>query len=219
VIDLNGYGALLFKGALITVLVSFCALLFGLFLSLFGTLGEMSANKLIRYLTRSIGVLLRGLPELLVLFGIYFGISAFLSKIVGYSVQVNPFIAGVIALGLIFSAYATQTLRGAFMALSIGQGEAAAALGLSARRIFSHILFPQAWQIALPGLTNLWLVLLKDSALISLLGLSDLMYRAQMASSSTHQPFKFYFTAALIFLFLTTLSQLSFRKLYHPAHK
>ncbi len=128
--------------------------------------------------------------------------------------EVNAFIAGVISLGLIFAAYATQTLRGAFLALHKGQKEAAQALGLSSRRTFSHILFPQAWQIALPGLTNLWLVLLKDSALISLLGLSDLMFKAQIASSSTHQPFKFYFTAAIIFLILTSLSQFSFKRLY-----
>ena len=199
VVDFYGFGWQLIQGAFVTVLVAVCALIFGLALSIFGTLGEMSRFRLIRYVTHTLGALLRGLPELLILFGIYFGSSAILSKITGHDIEVNAFIAGVIALGLIFSAYATQTLRGAFLAVSSGQQEAAQALGLPFRRIFLHILLPQAWQIAMPGLTNLWLVLLKDSALISLLGLSDLMFKAQIAASSTHQPFKFYFCCCAYF--------------------
>lgn len=214
-INFEGYGLQLFWGALTTISVAVCALLLGLLMALLGALGELSRRRSVRWVTLTITALIRGVPELLVLFGIYFGGSALLTLVIGEDLQVNAFIAGVFALALIFAAYGAQTLRGSFMAISGGQKEAAQALGLSSRRTFTHILLPQAWRIALPGLGNLWLVLLKDSALISLLGLSDLMNKAQMAASNTHQPFKFYMIAALIFLILTSLSQISFKKLTH----
>lgn len=196
-----------------TIAVAVSALILGLMMALLGALGELSRNPFIRGLTLTCTALIRGVPELLVLFGIYFGGSALLTWATGHDLQVNAFIAGVFALALIFASYGAQTLRGAFLAIPGGQREAAQALSLSSHRTFSHILLPQAWRYALPGLGNLWLVLLKDSALISLLGLSDLMNKAQMAASNTHQPFKFYMTAAVIFLILTTLSQISFKKL------
>jgi His/Glu/Gln/Arg/opine family amino acid ABC transporter permease subunit len=210
VIGLEGYGAQLMWGALMTIAVAVCALALGLAMALMGALGEMSRHRGLRAGTLCLTALIRGVPELLVLFGIYFGASALFSLIFGQDLQVNAFIAGVFALALIFAAYGAQTLRGAFLAIPPGQREAAQALSLSKWRTFSHILLPQAWRYALPGLGNLWLVLLKDSALVSLLGLSELMNKAQLAASNTHQPFKFYMTAAVIFLLLTTCSQISF---------
>jgi len=209
----EGYGFQLLLGALITVAVAVSALILGLAMALLGAAGELSRHRLVRGLTLTATALIRGVPELLVLFGIYFGGTALLRLLTGHDLQINAFIAGVFALALIFAAYGAQTLRGAFLAIPPGQREAAQALSLSPRRTFSHILLPQAWRYALPGLGNLWLVLLKDSALVSLLGLSDLMNRTRMASINTHQPFKFYMTAAVIFLLLTTLSQVSFKKL------
>lgn len=210
---LEGYSFQLLLGAMTTVAVALSALVIGLILAFLGALGELSRNRWVSRLTLGCTALIRGVPELLVLFGIYFGGSALLSWVTGHDLQVNAFIAGAFALGLIFSAYGAQTLRGAFLAIPHGQRESAQALSLPASRTFTHILFPQAWKLALPGLANLWLVLLKDSALVSLLGLSDLMNKAQMASSNTHQPFKFYMTAAVVFLILTTFSQISFKKL------
>lgn len=210
---LEGYGVQLLGGALTTISVAVSALVLGLGMALLGAAGELSRHLWVRRVVLTCTALIRGLPELLVLFGIYFGGSALLRLLTGHDFQINAFIAGVFALGLIFAAYGAQTLRGAFLAIPPGQREAAQALSLPARRTFSHILLPQAWHYALAGLGNLWLVLLKDSALISLLGLSDLMNKAQMAASNTHQPFKFYMTAAVIFLILTTLSQVSFKKL------
>jgi His/Glu/Gln/Arg/opine family amino acid ABC transporter permease subunit len=209
----EGYGPQLLLGTLTTIAVAVSALVLGLAMALLGAVGELSRHSFIRTVTLTCTALIRGVPELLVLFGIYFGGSALLSVIFKQDLQINPFIAGVFALGLIFAAYGAQTFRGAFLAIPLGQREAAQALSLPSRRTFSHILLPQAWRLALPGLGNLWLVLLKDSALISLLGLADLMNKAQMASSNTHQPFKFYMTAAVIFLILTTISQVSFNKL------
>ncbi len=208
----EGYGYQLAIGAFTTVAVAISALVLGLTMALLGALGELSHSRFIRNFSLTCTALIRGVPELLVLFGIYFGGAAFLRWVTGHDLQINAFFAGVFALALIFAAYGAQTLRGAFLAIPSGQREAALALSLSPQRIFCHILLPQAWRYALPGLGNLWLVLLKDSALISLLGLSDLMNKAQMAASNTHQPFKFYMIAAIIFLILTTLSQVSFNK-------
>lgn len=210
---LEGYGFQLFLGLMVTIAVAICALAVGLLLATFGAMGELSRLRIVRTLTLSCTAFIRGSPELLVLFGIYFGGSAILKMITGHDIAINAFIAGVFGLGLIFAAYGAQAIRGGFLAIPRGQRESAQALGLSSRRIFTHILFPQAWKIALPGLGNLWLVLLKDSALVSLLGLSDLMNKAQLAASNTHQPFKFYLCAAVIFLILTSLSQIFFKKL------
>jgi arginine transport system permease protein len=208
----EGYSLQILWGALTTVAVAISAFFFGLLLAFLGAWGELSQNPFINKPVLTLTALIRGVPELLILFGIYFGGSALLSWITGQDIQVNSFIAGVFALGLIFAAYGSQTLRGAFLAVPMGQREAAQALGLPASYTFCHILFPQAWRYAFPGIGNLWLVLLKDSALVSLLGLSDLMNKAELASSNTHQPFKFYMIAAIIFLGLTTLSQFTFRK-------
>lgn len=210
---LEGYGPQLLQGLFITLAVAVSALIVGLVLAIAGALGELSRRRWIRVLTVSMTGFIRGLPELLVLFGIYFGGSALLTHFTGRDVQINAFIAGVVALGIIFAAYGAQTLRGAFLAIPAGQQESGQALGLSSQRIFIHILLPQAWRYAIPGLSNLWLVLLKDSALVSLLGLSDVLNKAQLAASATHQPFKFYMIAAFIFLILTTLSQVSLRRL------
>ncbi len=206
---LDGYGFQLVQGVGITLAVALSALLLGFILAILGAVGELSNRFAIRSFVLASTSIIRSLPELLVLTVIYFGGSAFLSWLWGENLQVNSFIAGVLGLGIIFSAYGSQTLRGAFLAIPRGQQEAAQALGLKTRRIFSHILLPQAWRFALPGLGNLWLVLLKDTALVSLIGLVDLMSKAQIAANSTRQPFKFYFIAGLVFLLLTTLSQLT----------
>jgi ABC-type arginine transport system permease subunit len=136
-----------------------------------------------------------------------------LTTVVGHYVNVSAFLAGTVGLALIFGSYASQVFRGAFLAIPLGQGEAARALGLNRRQVFAHILLPQAWRHALPGLSNLWLVLLKDTALVSLIGLADLMNKSQVAASTTHQPFVFFLTAALLYLIMTSISQGLLRKL------
>lgn len=204
---LAGFGPQLAKGLLTTIGVSFCALIFGLLFAIVLTLIQFSHQQTLKSLAFGWISIVRGLPELLVLFAIYFGGSVLLTFVMHRPAQVSSFLAGVLALGSIFAAYASQTLRGAFLTIPKGQTEAGKALGLSGWIIFKRILLPQAWRHALPGLGNLWLVLLKDSALVSLIGLSDLMSQAQVAASTTHQPFKFYLFAAACFLLLTTISQ------------
>jgi len=196
------------NGTWVTIQVTIAALILGMLLGIIAAVGEAAKNKFVRYIFTGVISVIRGVPELLVLFFIYFGGTIILTKIFGTYINISSFIAGVVALGLIFAAYASQTLRGAFAEIPTGQMEAGKALGLSSFRVFIKILLPQAWRHALPGLGNLFLVLLKDSALVSLIGLSDLMNKTQLAANSTHEPFTFFLVAALIYLVLTSFSQL-----------
>lgn len=205
---LTAYLPLLINGVFVTIKLACFALILGLIVGLIGALAESSAQRWLRYIFVGYHSIIRGVPELVILFFIYFGSSEFLNTVFHRSVQVSAFVAGVIALGLIFGAYASQTFRGAFLAVPYGQVEAAKALGLNRWQTFRLIQLPQAWRHALPGLSNLWLVLLKDTALVSLIGLSDLMMRSQSAAVTTGKPFTFYFTAALIYLILTSISQI-----------
>ena len=216
---LEGFGQLLVKGLVITVSVSLCAFMFGMVLAILFTLTEFSQLKFLKLISCSAATFIRGLPEVLVLFAVYFGGSVLLTQLFHRSLQVSAFSVGVCVLGMIFASYATQTLRGAFLAVPVGQTEAAKALGLSGWVVFKRITLPQARRHALPGLGNLWLALLKDSALVALIGLDDLVNKAQLAASSTQEPFKFYMTAALLFLILTSLSQLVLTICYKKANK
>ena len=216
---MNGFVSQVIQGAWINVALSLCAILFGLSLSILFTVGSFSSYPFARWIVFGLTGILRGVPELLVLFATYFGGSVVLSALFHKSIEVNAFFSGVFALGLIFSAYATQTWRGAFLAIASGQSEAAHALGLSRWVIFKKILLPQAWQHALPGLGNLWLTLLKDSALVALIGLADIMNRSQSAAATTQQPFKFYLIATGVFLILTSLSQWLLAKWYRHSRR
>jgi len=215
----DGFLSHLLAGAWITIQLALCAVLLGLLLGLLGAIGEASRVSAIRRFTITCISGIRGLPELVVIFFVYFGGTLLLSKLLGHYTNVSSFAAGVLALALLFGAYASQVFRGAFLAISSGQIEAGRALGLNRQQIFFHIQLPQAWRYALPGLTNLWLVLLKDTALVSLIGLSDLMNEAQVASSTTHRPFTFYITAAVLYLLMTSISQLVLHKVTQKANQ
>lgn len=204
---LEGYLPQLLIGLGITLKVACFALVFGLVMGIIGALSEFSANKWLKTFFVTFNSVIRGLPELLVLFFIYFGGTLLFTQIFHLQNGISSFSASVIALGLLFGAYSSQTFRGAFLAVPTGQLDAAKALGLNRLQSFYLILLPQAWRHALPGLSNLWLVLLKDTALVSLIGLSDLMMRTQVAAVTTQKPFTFYFTAALIYLTLTSISE------------
>lgn len=208
------YGFLpqLLTGTWVTIQVALCSLILGLVFGLLGAGAESSKWRWLRYMAVSIISVIRGLPELLVLFFIYFGGTLLLTHVFHHYVDVSSFAAGVFALALIFGSYASQVFRGAFLAIPFGQIEAAQALGLSRWLIFHRIQLPQAWRHALPGLSNLWLVLLKDTALVSLIGLADLMNKSQVAASTTHKPFIFFMTAALLYLILTSVSQMIMNK-------
>lgn len=203
----SGYSLALINASWLTIQLAFTSLAVGLVLSMIFASGEMSRFKLISWPTTALVTVIRGLPELLVVLFIFFGSSQILFYLTGDFIEVSPFLCGVIALSLIFASYAAQTLRGALKAVPKGQREAAIALGLPKSRAFIRIILPQAVRHALPGLTNQWLVLLKDTALVSLIGVTDLLKQAQLTSAATHQSFTWYATAAAVYLIITLITQ------------
>ncbi len=207
------YLPLMYTATLMTLGLAVCSLLLGLLLSMLFVTLETSKWRCISKPTAVTITLLRGLPEILVVFLIYFGAPEVIELVTGTYVELGPFGCGVVALSIIFAAYASQSLRGAIQAIPAGQWESGAALGLSRGYTFVHIIMPQVWRHALPGLSNQWLVLLKDTALVSLIGVHDIMRQTELINTNTHQPFTWYSFAALIYLGVTLVSQVIIRKL------
>ena len=207
----SDYFSLMLTAALMTLGLAVCSLVLGLFLGML--FAVLEANRFVGKPTAVLVALLRGLPEILVVLLVYFGSSELVELLTGEYIEFGAFGCGVFALSLIFAAYASQTLRGAIQAIAKGQWESGTALGLSKGYTFLRIIMPQVWRHALPGLSNQWLVLLKDTALISLIGVDDLMRQAQLINTNTHQPFTWYGIAALIYLLVTLASQVGIRKL------
>ncbi len=203
----------MYTATLMTLGLAVCSLLLGLLLSMLFVTLETSKWRCISKPTVVAITLLRGLPEILVVFLIYFGAPEVIELVTGTYVELGPFGCGVVALSIIFAAYASQSLRGAIQAIPAGQWESGAALGLSRGYTFVHIIMPQVWRHALPGLSNQWLVLLKDTALVSLIGVHDIMRQTELINTNTHQPFTWYSFAALIYLGVTLVSQVIIRKL------
>ncbi|MCS0197725.1 arginine ABC transporter permease ArtQ [Vibrio alginolyticus] len=204
---LTGYSLSLVQASWMTAQLAFTSLLVGLILAVVFASGEMSRRVFIKWPMTAFVTIVRGLPEILVVLFIYFGSTQVLFLITGDFIEVSPFLSGVVALSLIFASYASQTLRGALKAVGRGQREAASALGISQAHAFVRIVLPQAVRHALPGLTNQWLVLLKDTALVSLIGVTDLLKQAQLTSAATHEAFTWYATAAAIYLGITLITQ------------
>ena len=210
-IDLYGFGDQLLQGAVITVELALSSLVVGLILGLLGASAKLSSIRSLQWIANAYTTIIRGIPELLTVLIIYFGATSVLmgiASLFGYEeyIEIGPFAAGVTALGLTFGAYATEVFRGALQSLPKGQHEAATALGMGTLRKFYRIVLPQVWRIALPGLGNLFLVLLKDTALVSVVGLDDIMRKANVAVSSTKEAFLFYSVAAVMYLILTIIS-------------
>jgi len=209
-IDLYGFGPALVAGTLMTVKLALSALCLGLVLGLLGALAKTSPYKPLQWLGGFYSTLVRGVPELLWVLLIYFGTVSLMNRLGEVlnipGLELNAFAAGVIALGLCFGAYATEVFRGAILAIPKGHREAGLALGLSKGRIFSKLILPQMWRIALPGLGNLFMILMKDTALVSVIGLEEIMRHSQIAVTVSKQPFTFYMVAAVIYLGLTILA-------------
>jgi len=206
----TGFAWQLIDGARITLFVAVVSVIIGLIVGLVGAMLELSKIKIVRGGASIIFSIIRGLPELLVIFAIYFG-SVLLKDVFKLQSEISSFTVGVIALGGIYGAYATQVFRGAILMMNPGQLEAAKSLGLSKLASFYCITFPQVLHYALPGLSNLCLVTLKDSALVALIGLQDLTFKAQLAANQSYQPFTYYTMCALIYLVLTSLFELLFK--------
>lgn len=209
-LNLYGFGPALAAGTLMTIQLALCALALGLALGLLGALAKTSPNKFLQWLGGTYSTIVRGVPELLWVLLIYFGTVNLMRELGTLfnnpELELNAFAAGVIALGLCFGAYATEVFRGAILAIPRGHREAGQALGLSKGRIFWRIILPQMWRIALPGLGNLFMILMKDTALVSVIGLEEIMRRSQIAVSLSKEPFHFFLIAAFIYLSLTVLA-------------
>ncbi|KLV07075.1 ABC transporter [Photobacterium aquae] len=204
---LSGYALTLAEASWVTIQLSLVSVVVGLLLATLFACGEISRFKAVAWPVTALVTVLRGLPELLIVLFIFFGSSQVFFLLTGQFIEISPFLSGVIALSLIFAAYASQTLRGALKAVPNGQREAASALGITKTQTFFNIVLPQAIRHALPGLTNQWLVLLKDTALVSLIGVTDLLKQAQLTAAATHESFTWYASAAAIYLIITLITQ------------
>lgn len=229
-LDLKGYEGAIFNGALLTIEVALLSLILAVLLGLLGAVAKLSSNRCAKGIATLYTTVIRGIPDLVLMMLIFFGgqillnnslyaINEWLNNYfisqdpshewVSYLpdyIDVSPFIAGILTIGFIFGAYMAETFRGAILAVDAGELEAGKAYGMSPWLLFRRILFPQMIRHALPGFGNNWLVLLKTTALVSIIGLDDMVRMGALAAGSTKMPFTFYMTVAVIFLFFTSVS-------------
>lgn len=208
---MSGYFASILQGALLTVGVSLAALVVAIVLGLLGAVAKLSGRPALVGLATVYTTLVRGIPELVLMLLIFYGGTIGLNHLLAAmgsksSADINPFLAGVLTIGFIYGAYMTETFRGAILSIPKGQMEAAWAFGMGPVRTFMRITAPQMVRYALPGFTNNWLVLIKATALVSLIGLQEMTYLAKQASAATREPFTFFLFAAALFLMYTTVS-------------
>lgn len=207
----TGWGMALLKAAGMTLLLTIAALLIGALVGSLVAAAKLSPRRTWRWLGEAYSILFRGIPELLVIYLFYFGGASVVTAVKfwlggeGY-VDVPPFLVGAIAVGLICASYQAEVYRGAFLAVAKGQLEAALAMGMSRSLRIRRVLIPQIWRYALPGLGNVWQMTLKDSALVSVIGLVELMRASQVAAGATRHYFTFYIVGGLGYLILTGLS-------------
>lgn len=208
----GGWGWALLQGAANTISVALATLPFGLVLGLVLALCKRSDSRILRGLATIYTTVFRGVPELLTLYIIYFGIQVLVQQIwTGFSIP--PFVAGMVALGLVLAAFSSEVWVGALNSLQKGQREAASALGLSKAQAFRLVIFPQLIRVALPGLGNNWMVLLKETSLISVITLQDIMFIATRANVVTKEPFLFFGAAMLLYFFFSLVSAWGIGKL------
>ncbi|SIN96395.1 ABC transporter permease [Salinivibrio sp. ES.052] len=234
-IDLKGYEWSLLEGAWVTLQVALLSLGLAMLLGMLGALAKLSKFGWLRGIATVYTTVIRGIPDLVLMMLIFYGGQMLLNNslygmnewlneyMAGQNpnhdwtsylpdyIDVSPFIAGILTIGFIFGAYMAETFRGAIMAVDSGEMEAARAYGMSSSLAFRRILLPQMIRHALPGFGNNWLVLLKTTALVSIIGLDDMVRKGALAAGSTQMPFTFYFTVALIFLLFTSISTTGLR--------
>lgn len=213
---LHGYGPTILQGAWLTLSLALTSITLASALGLLGAAFRLSPVKWLALLGEGYATIIRGIPDLVLILLIFYGGQDLINRVaplLGHSqyIDINPFIAGVCTMGFIFGAYLSETFRGAFMAIPKGQAEAGAAYGMTGMQVFWRILLPQMIRFAIPGFTNNWLVLTKATALISVVGLQDMMFKAKNAADATREPFTFFLTVAALYLLLTTLSLLALR--------
>ena len=207
---LHGYLPAILEGLGLTLRVSVLSLAIACGFGLIGAVAKLSGSRTARWSADIYTTLIRGMPELvlmlLIFYGGQIGINA-LAESQGWDyIDVPPFLAGVLTIGFIFGAYLTETFRGAILAVPRGQAEAGQAFAMPRRVVLRRIVLPQMVRHAIPGFANNWLIMIKASALVSIIGLDDMVHRAGLAAASTRSPFTFYVAVALIYLTLTSVS-------------
>jgi arginine/ornithine transport system permease protein len=208
---MSDYFQSILMGSLLTVAVSLASAAIATVLGLLGASAKLSGRRPLVVLATVYTSIVRGIPELVMMLLIFYGgaigLNTLLEKMGSESsVDLNPFVAGSFTIGFIYGAYMTETFRGAILAIPKGQMEAAWAFGMSPLKTFFRITLPQMVRYALPGFTNNWLVLIKATALVSLIGLQDMTYLAKQASAAAREPFIFFLFTAALYLIYTSVS-------------
>ena len=214
----TGWGDELLRATFMTILVALAAFSFGFLISIVIVPLKLSNKKFLNYLGNTYTTIFRGVPELLVIYLLFFGGSSavmFVAKIFGYKefIEINAFLTGSVSIGLISGAYTTEVLRGAILSINVGQFEGAKSLGLRKTTYYTFVIAPQVLRLSIPNLSNVWQLTLKDTSLISVTGLVEIMRQSYIASGVTRNPLLFYCVAAFLYLILTTISLKYFNKL------
>ncbi len=214
----TGWGDELLRATFMTIMVALAAFFFGFFISTLIVPLKLSNKKILNYIGNIYTTIFRGVPELLVIYLLFFGGSSavmFVAKMFGYKefIEINAFLTGSVSIGLISGAYTTEVLRGAIDSISEGQFDGAKSLGLKKTTYYVFVIAPQVLRLSLPNLSNVWQLTLKDTALISVTGLVEIMRQSYIASGVTRNPLLFYCFAAFLYLILTTISLKYFNKL------
>jgi len=207
----NGWGDELFIATLMTIAVSITAMFIGFLFALIFTPLKLSKYKILNLIGNFYTTVIRGVPELLVIYLFFFGGSGaimYVASIFGYFeyIEINSFITGSFAIGIISGAYSTEVFRGAIQSIDKGQFEASKVLGFNKYIHFFKVIMPQMLRLALPNLSNVWQITLKDTSLISVTGLVEIMRQSYIAAGSTRDPLLFYSFAAVLYLLLTFIS-------------
>lgn len=213
----NGWGPLLLKATGMTIAVALCGFLIGAVVGTLIAWAKIAGGAVLRGFADGYTTVLRGIPDLLVIYLFYFGGSIALSKaagLFGYDgfVGLPAFATGAIAIGIISGAYQAEVYRGAYQTVARGEIEAAKSVGMHRWLMFRRIIAPQVLRFAIPGLGNVWQLVLKESALISVTGLVELLRQSNIAAGSTRRPFDFFLTAAALYLLITWVSTILFQK-------
>lgn len=209
----SGWGDEILAGLRVTIALALATLPLGLAAGFLIALAQTSRDPALRAAANIYTTIFRGLPELLTLFIVFYGLPLLLNAAYGLvadkpALQINHFLAGMLALGSVFSAYAAEVFQSAFRGIAAGQYEAGDALGLRRPTTMRLVIMPQLLRLALPGLANLWLILLKETALVSAIGLPDLLRQTGIAARVSKEAFLFFGIACLFYLALAILSSL-----------
>ena len=203
------------EGMVLTIEVALLSLLIAVILGLVGAMAKLSKSRIARSSANVYTTLIRGIPDLVLMTIIFYGGQIQVNNIgdlLGWEyIDISPFVAGTLTIGFIFGAYMTETFRGGILAVSKGEIEAAHAFGMKRREVFMRITLPLMLLDSLPGFGNNWMVLAKTTALVSVIGLHDMVYNAGLAAGATPQPFTFYLVVAMLFLVITGFSDFGLR--------